>query len=74
MRYEIYRITLDRYTTYNICVPKNQLKEFEKWKESKHVISQRVGETDYDCMCFTVFDNGYEFPPWCDDLLELEEE
>jgi len=75
MRYEIYRITLDKYITYNICVPKNQLKEFEKWKETKDVIiSERVGETDDDAMCFTVFDHGYEFAPWCDDLLELEEE
>ena len=28
--YDIYRITLDEYTTYDICVPKDQLEEFRK--------------------------------------------
>ena len=49
--YDIYKIKLDEYITYNICVPKSQLEEFEKWKESKDVIvSERVGETDDDAM------------------------
>ena len=75
MRYEIYRITLDKYITYNICVPKNQLKEFEKWKETKDVIiSERVGETDDEGVCCTVFDHGYEFPDECDDPLYLYED
>jgi len=31
----IYIIKLDEYITYDICVPKDQLKEFEKWKSPK---------------------------------------
>jgi len=73
--YYIYKITRDEYTTYNICVPKDQLEEFEEWKESKDIlISEWVGETDDDAMCCTVFDHGYEFPDECDDPLYLEEE
>ena len=73
--YDIYKITLDEYTTYNICVPKGQLEEFEKWKQSKDVIiSEWVGETGNDAMCCTVFDHGYEFPDGCDEPLYLEEE
>jgi hypothetical protein len=73
--YYIYKITRDEYITYNICVPKDQLEEFEEWKESKDIlISEWVGETDDDAMCCTVFDHGYEFPDECDDPLYLEEE
>jgi len=72
MKYVIYRITLDEYTTYDICVPKDQLKEFEEWKDAKDIIvSERVGETDNDAECCSVFDHGYEFPDECDDPLYL---
>jgi len=73
--YYIYKITLDEFKTYTICVPKDQLEEFEEWKESKDIIiSELVGETDDNAMCCTVFDHGYEFPDECDDPLYLEEE
>jgi len=71
--YDIYRIALDEYTTYNICVPKDQLKEFKKWRESRDVnIFEHIGKTEDECKCFTIFDHGHEFIPWCDDLLEEE--
>jgi len=74
-KYHIYKITLDEYTTYDICVPKDQIEEFEKWKEKKEVIvSKQVGKTDDVDMCCTVFYHGYEFPDGCDDPLYLEEE
>ena len=61
--YYIYKITRDEYTTYNICVPKDQLEEFEEWKESKDIlISEWVGETDDDAICCTVLIMVTSFP------------
>jgi len=74
-QYDIYTITLDEYVTYDICVPKDQYDEFKEWLESKDVIiSEKVGETDNDAECCTVFYHGYEFPDDCDDPLYLEED
>ena len=74
MKYVVYRITLDNDITYNICVPEDQLTEFEEWKEIKEnlLISERVGETNNDAECCNVFTHGYEFPDECDDPLYLE--
>jgi len=71
-QYDIYRITLDEYTIYGICVPKDQLKEFEEWKKDKDIIiSEFVDETDDDALCCTVFNHGSEYPDECDDPLYL---
>lgn len=68
--YVVYKITIDEEIRYRICVPKSQLKEFEEWRGSKKV--EYVGQTGDECTCLTVFNHGYEFAPWCDDLPEEE--
>jgi len=36
------------------------------------IIFEHIGKTEDECKCFTIFDHGDEFIPWCDDLLEEE--
>jgi len=54
-KYEMYKITLKDYIRYRICVPKDQLEEFEEWSESKDITSSEwVGETDDDVAPYSI--------------------
>lgn len=75
--FEVWEVTLDDFfTSYDICVPKDQVDEFvSKLSQSGNVADYGyIHDTDDISECCSLYDKGREIPLDCEMFGDEEEE